>query len=72
MKTKRFYHSSVAFLLIILLMVSHTKLSAQGDVNRRLSVAVNGFDFNEAGQKKQLPMEPISTRKMMHWVGRPC
>lgn len=54
MKTKHFFHLSITFLLILLLIVSHTKLSAQGDVNRKLDVAVNGFDFNEASAKKAI------------------
>ncbi len=45
---------AIGLLLTIFLIVPHTKLFAQTDVNRRLDVAVNGFDFNEAGAKKAI------------------
>jgi hypothetical protein len=54
MQTKYLFHSAFVFLLTILLMVPYERLTAQEDVNRKLNVAVNGFDFNEAAAKKAI------------------
>jgi hypothetical protein len=53
MQTKSFFHS-VVVLLMTLLIVPHSKLLAQGNVNKKLDIAVNGFDFNEANAKKAI------------------
>lgn len=54
MKTNQFFHSCFTFLLIALLILPHTKLSAQSAVDRRLNNAINGFDLDEAGAKLAL------------------
>lgn len=54
MKTKHLFPPPVMLLLIILLFVPHAKVWAQEDLNRRLNVAVNGFELDEAAAKKAL------------------
>src|SRR5665647_475407 len=54
MKQKKIFPLTIVLLLLTFLIVPHTKLRAQNDVNRKLNVAVNGFEFNEAAAKKAL------------------
>lgn len=53
MKTLHLFKPVFLPLLILFLMITVAGF-AQGDVNRKLSVAVNGFDFNELAAKKAM------------------
>ena len=48
------FYLSFALLTVIFLIIPRVKLSAQNDVDRRLNVAVTGFDLDEAGAKKAI------------------
>jgi hypothetical protein len=54
MQTKHLFYPVVACLLSVFLIVPHGKIMAQEAINRRLNVAVNGFDFNETAAKKAI------------------
>jgi hypothetical protein len=54
MQAKHLFHSAIAILLTIFLIVPQQRSFAQANVNKQLDLAVNGFDFNEAAAKKAI------------------